>query len=104
MRRRAAGCFCCLSMLRYREMKLRAALPLAMLVVCLAAGPVAAGACSNPTTPGEGDIIYNGAYHTYQFCNGTNWIEFGGGIGQTTSGGTQEQDFLTSTTTLWTVP
>ncbi len=27
----------------------------------------------------EGDVIYNAAYSTYQFCNGTSWIPYGGG-------------------------
>src|SRR5437763_1606665 len=29
-------------------------------------------ACTSPVGV-EGDIIYNGDYHTYQFCNGTDW-------------------------------
>ena len=30
--------------------------------------------CASPTG-NEGDIVYNGgSYHTYQFCNGANWI------------------------------
>lgn len=29
--------------------------------------------CSNPAV-NETDITYNGDYHTYQFCNGTNWV------------------------------
>ncbi len=36
------------------------------------------GSCSNPTA-GERDVIYNGDFHTYQYCNGTNWVKFGGG-------------------------
>ena len=47
------------------------------VAACLAAGPVYA-ACSNPAG-NEGDIIYNGDYHTYQFCDGTNWYAIGGG-------------------------
>ena len=27
----------------------------------------------------EGAVIYNADYHTYQYCNGTNWVKFGGG-------------------------
>jgi hypothetical protein len=36
--------------------------------------PLAAHAgCTNPTG-NERAMIYNGDYHTYQFCNGTSWI------------------------------
>jgi len=48
---------------------------LGILLTCLAAGPVHA-TCAGPTG-NETDIIYNGAYHTYQFCNGTSWMPFG---------------------------
>jgi hypothetical protein len=63
-------------------MKQHPALPgrsllLAMLAF-LAAGSAYGGTCSSPTG-NEGDIKYNGNYHTYQFCNGTNWIAYGGG-------------------------
>jgi len=37
----------------------------------LLGGPVYAG-CANPTGK-EADLVYNGDYHTYQFCNGTVW-------------------------------
>ena len=47
-------------------------------MTCAAAGPAWAGTCSSPTA-NEGGIIYNGDYHTYQFCNGTNWIAMGPG-------------------------
>lgn len=46
-------------------------------LILLASGSARAG-CSNPTAS-ERDMIYNGDYHTYQFCNGTNWQAFGGG-------------------------
>jgi hypothetical protein len=63
-------------------MKQHPALPgrsllLAMLAF-LAAGSAYGGTCSSPTG-NEGDIKYNGNYHTYQFCNGTNWLAYGGG-------------------------
>jgi hypothetical protein len=29
--------------------------------------------CSGPTGR-EGDMFYNADFHTYQFCNGTNWM------------------------------
>jgi hypothetical protein len=45
----------------------------------LAAGPARA-ACSNPTGA-EKDMNYNLDYHTYQFCNGTNWMSMAGGGG-----------------------
>jgi hypothetical protein len=51
----------------------------ALLVACLAAGPVYAN-CTSPTG-NETDIKYNGDFHTYQYCNGTAWVAFGGGIG-----------------------
>ena len=36
--------------------------------------PISARAgCSNPTNS-ENKLVYNSDYHTYQFCNGTNWI------------------------------
>jgi hypothetical protein len=41
--------------------------------------------CTSP--PGrETDIIYNSNYHTYQFCNGTSWVAYGGGSTQVSSG------------------
>jgi hypothetical protein len=49
---------------------------LIVLLACLAAGPVFASACSNPAG-NEADEIYNGDYHVWQFCNGTNWINAG---------------------------
>lgn len=75
----------------------KAALPLLMLLACLAAGPVHA-TCSNPRG-NEADQIYNYCYHTYQFCNGTSWIPMmtvlngglsgsGGGCGGGASGST----------------
>lgn len=42
------------------------------------AGPVYAGTCTSPAGK-EGDFFYNGDFHTYQFCNGTSWIAYGGG-------------------------
>lgn len=62
-------------MLRYRKIKLCAVW--ALLLACFSAGPVYGGTCSNPAG-NEADIKYNGDYHTYQFCNGTNWLSFGG--------------------------
>jgi hypothetical protein len=52
-------------------------LPLLLLcgLACLAAGPVYAD-CTSPAG-NERDIIYNNGFHTYQFCNGTNWMPFG---------------------------
>jgi hypothetical protein len=48
--------------------------------MCFAAGPLYGGTCSNPTGK-EGDIVYNGDYHTLQFCNGTGWFALGGAGG-----------------------
>jgi hypothetical protein len=41
----------------------------------LPAAPIYAD-CSNPTG-NEKDIIYNEDYHTYEFCDGTQWISMG---------------------------
>jgi hypothetical protein len=54
----------------------RVSLALLILMACLAAGPVRA-ACSNPAG-NEADQLYNKDYHTYEFCNGSQWIAFGG--------------------------
>lgn len=45
-------------------------------------GLVFASACSNPNG-NEADQFYNQAYHTWQFCNGSNWVAEGaaGGSG-----------------------
>jgi hypothetical protein len=51
---------------------------LASVLALLPAAPVHAGTCSNPTGA-EADIIYNNDYHTFQFCDGSNWMAFGGG-------------------------
>ena len=48
------------------------------LITCLAAGPAYGGTCVSPAG-NEADIVYNSAYHTYQFCNGTSWMAYGGG-------------------------
>ena len=56
----------------------RQLMPLLGVLACLAAGPAYGGICSNPAG-NEADQLYNAAYHTYQFCNGTNWIAYGGG-------------------------
>jgi hypothetical protein len=53
-------------------------LPAFGMLACLAAGPAYGGTCSSPAG-NEDDILYNGNYHTYQFCNGTSWIPYGGG-------------------------
>ena len=63
----------------------RSTLLLLILQVYLVAGPAYGGTCSNPTG-NEGDRLYNSAYHTYQFCNGLNWMGFTGGGNCTASG------------------
>jgi hypothetical protein len=73
-------------MLRGRKIALAASVPLLLLLACLPAGPVYGGTCSNPTG-NEDDQIYNGDYHTWQFCNGTSWLAFGGGGSCAPSGG-----------------
>ncbi len=57
----------------------RVLLSLLILLACLATRPVYA-TCANPAG-NEADVIYNANYHTYQFCNGTNWIAYGGAAG-----------------------
>jgi hypothetical protein len=54
---------------------LRRLLFLADLLAFLPAAPIYAG-CSNPTG-NEKDIIYNDDYHTYEFCDGTQWFSMG---------------------------
>jgi hypothetical protein len=58
-------------------------------------GTVTTG-CTSPQG-NEGDQIYNGAYHTYQFCNGANWaamelVVSGGGGGGCSNPAGQEAD------------
>jgi hypothetical protein len=48
-------------------------------LIFLAAGSARAN-CINPAGV-EKDMDYNGDYHTYQFCNGTNWMSMAGGGG-----------------------
>jgi hypothetical protein len=45
------------------------------LLGCLPAVPIHAE-CSNPTGK-EKDIIYSDEYHTYEFCDGTQWYSMG---------------------------
>jgi hypothetical protein len=33
--------------------------------------------CASPSG-NAGDIVYNGDYHTYQYCNGAQWISLKG--------------------------
>ena len=62
----------------------RVLLSLLILLACLAAAPAYAG-CSSPTG-NEADRIYNQTSHTWQFCDGANWMSFGNG-GATRRGG-----------------
>jgi hypothetical protein len=57
---------------------LRPSPPLLIVLACFAAGSAYAD-CSHPYAK-ESGMIYNGDYHTWQFCNGTNWLAFGGGL------------------------
>ena len=54
---------------------LRRVLFLAKLLAFLPTAQIYAG-CSNPTG-NEKDIIYNDDYHTYEFCDGTQWFSMG---------------------------
>jgi hypothetical protein len=67
---------CHVPMLRRTKVRALAALTVAL---CLAAG-WAHAACTSPAG-NEAAIIYNGDYHTYQFCNGSSWIAYGGAAG-----------------------
>jgi len=68
-----------------RDRALRAALATAsLLLACFAAEPVYA-TCTSPAG-NEGDQVYNYNYHTFQFCNGTSWLAYGGGSNCTASG------------------
>jgi hypothetical protein len=73
-----------------RNMKYRVAILLAALALFLPASAFAA--CASPTG-NAGDMIYNSAYHIYQYCNGTNWIAVGkqgaGGGGCTSPTGSE---------------
>ncbi len=59
----------------------RRLVPLFILLATLAAAPVYA-ACTNPAG-NEADRFYNASYHTYQFCDGTNWIAYKSGAAWT---------------------
>src|SRR4051794_38495236 len=47
------------------------------VLAALAAAEPAYASCTNPVGS-ETAMIYNGDYHTYQFCNGSSWIAMGG--------------------------
>ena len=51
--------------------------------------------CTSPTGV-EGDLIYNSAYHLYQFCGGASWIAMGpnGAGGSCTSPAGNEADII----------
>lgn len=53
--------------------------------VLLKVEPAYSGTCASPYG-NEADSLYNSASHTYQFCNGTSWMGYGGGSSCTTSG------------------
>ena len=61
-------------------------LSLLLMLACLAANPAHGAACSSPAA-NEADRIYNQAYHTWQFCNGTSWKAFAGNLFQQVSTG-----------------
>jgi hypothetical protein len=81
---------------------LRKLLPLSSLLACLVAAPVWAS-CSNPTGS-ESALIYNAAYHTYQFCNGTSWIAAGGStsVGGTVGAQFTQSGYFVMSKTTWT--
>ena len=47
----------------------------AVALACIATAPTYA-ACTNPAG-NEADLLYSKDYHTYQFCNGTSWLNAG---------------------------
>ena len=53
--------------------------PTLCMLACLAAG-TAAASCSNPAGV-EAQMVYNGDYHTWQFCNGSAWVSMSAGGG-----------------------
>ena len=63
-------------MLRHRKIKLCPAWSL--LLACLAAAPAYGGTCISPAG-NEADILYNSAFHSWQFCNGMVWMAYTGG-------------------------
>lgn len=71
-------------MLRHRSVK-RVAFALGLLLSSLMTVAAIAD-CTDPAGK-ETAVIYNGDYHTYQFCNGTSWLAFGGGNSCSGSGG-----------------
>ena len=87
------------SMLRYFL------IPVLLLAACLAAAPAYAG-CSSPTG-NKADQIYNQASHTWQFCNGTNWIPFsgvvasGGGSGCANPAGNEADQIYNQASHTW---
>jgi hypothetical protein len=86
------------------QMLFRRLLSLLLILTGLVAGPVHA-ACTNPAG-NTADIVYNSAYHTYQFCNGTGWLQFGGGSNCTPASGYSEASssgsgYFVVTSTTW---
>ena len=67
-------------MLRYGKI-----IALALLTSLLAGRPALAG-CTNPAG-NEADLLYSNDYHTYQFCNGTSWLNAGAVQSPDTIGG-----------------
>ena len=49
---------------------------IAALVIALFGASAAWADCTNPTGK-ESETVYNGDYHTWQFCNGTSWTAMG---------------------------
>lgn len=49
---------------------------LVIMAIVLLGVPVAWADCTNPTGK-ESEAVYNGDYHTWQFCNGTGWTAMG---------------------------
>jgi hypothetical protein len=59
--------------------------PYLLFALIFLAAAQARAACTNPAGV-EPQFVYNTDYHTYQFCNGTTWMAFGGGSASYTGG------------------
>ncbi len=78
--------------LKHLSMKKLLALTLMLLVF----PSLAHAACTSPAGA-EGDIVYNADHHVATFCNGTNWIAFGGGGGGSSQWTTTGSDIYYNT-------
>ena len=64
--------------------RLLPAILLALLILCFWFPSSGYASCFNPTG-NAGDIVYNGPYRTFEYCNGGVWVSMGP-VGNTTTG------------------